>query len=98
MLNYYFYTLNPHLKRMKRCSCTLLSGKDVFGVFPTGYEKSLCYILLPMVFDNLYSLKPGEIIIIHVVVSLLVSLMNDQVKACIGHGIILFVTSKEESK
>ncbi|XP_022808194.1 uncharacterized protein LOC111345187 [Stylophora pistillata] len=49
--------------------------KDVFVNLPTGFGKSLLYQALPLVFD-LTSQEPGHIV---VVVSPLVSLMNDQV-------------------
>ena len=32
---------------------SFLAEKDVFAILPTGYEKSLCYALLPLLFDCL---------------------------------------------
>ena len=32
---------------------TFVSGKDVFVSLPTGFRKSLCFALLPLVFDFL---------------------------------------------
>lgn len=45
-------TLKP---RQKEVLVELYSGKNVFAWFPTGYGKSLCYQLLPFMFD--YKLK-----------------------------------------
>ena len=49
--------------------------KDVFVHLTTGFGKSLLYQGPPLVFD-LTSLEPGHIVVI---VSLLISLMGDQV-------------------
>jgi ATP-dependent DNA helicase RecQ len=54
----------------------ILSGKDVLGVLPTGYGKSLCYQIPALIFH-----RPT------IVVSPLISLMKDQVDALKDRGI-----------
>ena len=49
-------------------------GHDTFVILPTGYAKSLCYTVLPFLFDALRGRK-GSIV---VCVSALVALMMDQ--------------------
>ena len=48
----------------------------MFVSLPIGYGKSLCYTLLPPVFDLLRRVKEKSIVL---VVSPLLALMNDQV-------------------
>lgn len=55
----------------------LVRGRDVFGILPTGYGKSLCYACLPTVFDQLLQKRDGFSIVL--VVSPLVAIMKDQV-------------------
>ena len=56
---------------------SILDGKNVFAVFPTGHGKSLCYQLPALMFND------G----ITVVISPLISLMKDQVDALREQGI-----------
>src|SRR5881394_4463742 len=53
-----------------------LAGRDVFAVLPTGGGKSLCYQLPALV-------RPG----LTVVVSPLIALMRDQVRALMAAGV-----------
>ncbi len=59
----------------RECIEHIYVGKDVFVWLPTGFGKSLCYEVLPFVFD--YKLGRQDSLVI--VVSPLISLMADQV-------------------
>ena len=61
-------------------------GKDVFVSLPTGFGKSLCYQILPFVFDHKLGLVCSEKNSAVVVVSPLVSLMVDQVQRLRSRG------------
>jgi len=56
-----------------------MSGRDVFVSLPTGSGKSLCYCILPRVFDKLRKIETCESRSMAVVVSPLIALMKDQV-------------------
>ena len=59
-----------------------LRGSDVFVSLPTGSGKSLCYCLLPSAFDFLWQQTALRESIV-IVVSPLISLMQDQLRAMI---------------
>ena len=62
-----------------------LRGHDVFVSLPTGSGKSLCYCLLPKAFDFLWQrIESNQSIL--VVVSPLIALMQDQVRAMRERG------------
>ena len=52
-----------------------MKSNDTFVILPTGYGKSLCYSLLPYIFDSLRRKEDSSIVLC---VSPLVSLMIDQ--------------------
>ena len=60
-----------------------LDGHDVLVCLPAGSGKSLCYWILPGVFDRLRGLDSYSIV---VVVSPLKALMREQVEALKGRG------------
>lgn len=53
----------------------VLRGRDVFGVLPTGFGKTLCFSCLPYIYDKLYPTKEPSIVL---VVSPLTAIMKDQ--------------------
>ena len=73
-------TLKPEQKESVRY---VYEGKDVFVWLPTGFGKSLCYEMLPFVFD----VKRGRVDSLVIVVSPLVSLMIDQVRSLRRRGV-----------
>jgi ATP-dependent DNA helicase RecQ len=60
----------------KKALHSFVSGKDVFVSLPTGYGKSLCYALLPIVFNKIRGIAESRSIVM--VVSPLIALMKDQ--------------------
>ena len=63
--------------KQKEAICSFVNGRDFFVILPTGYGKTLCYVLLPYVFDHLRGITRSSIVIC---VSPLISLMMDQVR------------------
>ena len=62
-----------------------LQGSDAFVSLPTGSGKSLCYCLLPKAFNFLWQRTALRESIV-IVVSPLISLMQDQVRVMIEHN------------
>jgi superfamily II DNA helicase RecQ len=52
-----------------------MERKNSIGIFPTGYGKSVCFQMVPLIHDAIYGGKH-----IGLVISLLKSLMIDQCK------------------
>ena len=76
---------------------SFVQGKDVFVSLPTGYGKSLCYGMIPLVVDEMKAHKEPSSIVL--VVSPLISLMKDQVKHFAAKGISAgYVSSELENK
>ena len=70
---------NISLKDEQRYSISAaFSGKDVFVCLPTEFGKSLCYQVLPFMFDHKAYLLGRNVV---VVVSPLKALMADQIKS-----------------
>ena len=61
-----------------------MSGRDVFVSLPTGSGKSLCYCILPGMFDAIQQWCSSSIVI---VVSPLIALMKDQVRAMVERNV-----------
>lgn len=69
-------------------------GRDVFVSLPTGFGKSMCYTLLPSVFDILRGVEKKSIVL---VVSPLIALMEDQVAGITSMGISAAYVSDKQS-
>lgn len=65
--------------------CTFIKGHDVFCCLSTGFGKSLCYAILPKVFDRLNEVPTGQSLVI--CVSPLTALMMDQKEKLMKMGI-----------
>ena len=70
-------------------------GMDVFVSLPTGYGKSLCYTLLPPIYDKIRKVDRKSIVL---VVSPLVALMQDQVRRITSKGISATCLADESNR
>ena len=62
-------------EKQKEVITYFVEGNDVLAILPTGYGKSFCFALLPLVFDRLRGEKMASVVIC---VSPLTSLMMEQ--------------------
>ena len=70
--------------KQKESIMEFAKGSDVFVSLPTGYGKSLCYVILPSVFDELRKSDKKSIVL---VVSPLIGIMKDQVDSITAMGL-----------
>ena len=79
-----------HISGLKReqklCLETVAQKRDVFGIVPTGFGKSLIFQLLPRLPKDLWKLDHAFVL----VVTPLVSIMKDQVEELIRLGLGAF--------
>ena len=80
--------------KQKEAILGFLSGRDTFISLPTGSGKSLCYSILPKVFNRVRKTS-GSIVII---VSPLVLLMKDQIHSMEAKGIKSVFVTKNTAK
>ena len=50
-------------EKQKEVISAIISGNDVFCCLPTGYGKSLCYSILPKVYDCIHNVKELSIVL-----------------------------------
>ena len=74
----------------------IFNGSDVFVWLPTGFGKSICYQVLPYLFDAKFGTSK-QIVSAVVVVSPLLSLMVDQVRNLRNQGARAAILTSESS-
>ena len=72
-------------EKQKEAIKAIIAHQDVFICLPTGYGKSLCYALLPLVFDSLLGREKGTSIVL--IISPLTAIMMEQRDKYLHSGI-----------
>ena len=70
-------------KEQMECVSSIVDGRDVLAVLPTGYGKSLIFQLLPDIYDHLLHVEDSVVLVI----SPLNALMHDQIAKLSERGI-----------
>ena len=85
----------PQLKEeQEQALVHFANGHNVFVSLPTGYGKSLCYVVLPRLFDMPRGTENTSIV---VVVSPLIALMKDQIATFTAKRIrTVYVSDRED--
>ena len=86
--------------QQKQAIVAVYEGKDVFVFLPTGFGKSVCFQVLPFLFDHKLGLSDGSEKRCVIVVSPLVSLMVDQVRSLKSkgvHAVVISSSSRENT-
>ena len=87
-----------HISGLKReqklCLETVAHKRDVFGILPTGFGKSLIFQLLPRLLKDLWKRDRACVL----VVTPLVSIMKDQVEELIRLGLRAFAIGLGDEK
>ena len=85
---------HPQLKEEQEQAIVYIANScDVFMSLPTGYGKSLCYVMLPRLFNMLRGTASTSIVL---AVSRLIALMKDQVAIFTVKGILTAYVSDRE--
>ena len=82
------FTLKPE---QRDCVKSMFAGRDVFLWLPTGFGKSVCYEVLPFMYDYKLGRDTGSSLVL--VISPLVSLMVDQVASLRKRGVKAAIVS-----
>ena len=90
----HFHHISGLKHEQKLCLETVAQKRDVFGIPPTGFGKSLIFQLLPCLLKDLWKLQSASVL----VVTPLVSIMKDQVEELTRLGLRAFAIGLGDEK
>ena len=63
----------------------VINGRDVFGVLPTGYGKSLCYACLPWTYDRILQCTQSIVCVITPLTAIIEEQVSKSLMQAYGH-------------